>query len=171
MKSAWQRTELSLAGIEAHAQQLSQDKLSWHFHILTEKCTLNESCEHALILESPSNEELFVHLCSFKPMDTSKRLVKLLHGQDIVQKVVLGEISDIPPAAVEMISRAKELSANGILWHHHMLFPDCVFNSLKGKWTIVFEDPESKQTLESVTDQEPKQELKEIEALFYQQGA
>lgn len=50
-----------------------------------------------------------------------------------------------------------------------MLYPACHFNPHPGKWTIMFEDQESGEVLESVTDQEPKTDLKHIEKLFYDQ--
>ena len=50
-----------------------------------------------------------------------------------------------------------------------MLFPDCAFNKNKGKWALILEDPQSKEILESVTDHEPKEDLKQIETLFYGQ--
>ncbi len=136
---------------------------------MTQDCSLNDSSQYALILESPDSEEVFAHYCSEKPMDIGKRLVKLLHRTDIMQEGT--EIKEMPSAAVMIINRAKELNAKGIQWHHYMLFPDCMFNNHKGKWTILFEDCTNKQTLESVTSNEPISELKEIETLFYKQQA
>jgi hypothetical protein len=169
MQKEWKKIELPLDQIEAYALRFSQEKCSWHFHILTGDCMLNQSCEHAFILESPTSEEFFFHHCSEKPMEAGKRLAKLLHGNDIVQDSPVEGISQMPAAAAEIIIRAKELSANGTLWHHHMLFPDCVFNKHPGSWTIMFEDSDRKQILESVSDREPRPELKEIETLFYGQ--
>ena len=50
-----------------------------------------------------------------------------------------------------------------------MLFPYCKFNKNKGKWTIIFEDKEKNEIIESITDTEPKTDLQYIEALFYSQ--
>lgn len=161
--------ERTLDEIEALAQQSFQKKQGWHFHILTRDCLLNDSDSYVLILETSVNEEIFVHCCSEKPIAVSKRLSQLLHGQDIVRETFASETPQMAETAVKIINRAKELSTKGILWHHHMLFPDCIFNNHKGQWTLMLEDLENEQTLESVSDCEPLPALKEIETLFYGQ--
>jgi hypothetical protein len=44
-----------------------------------------------------------------------------------------------------------------------------MFNNSKGKWTIIFEDQENNEVIESVTKDEPKSDLQHIEKLFYAQ--
>ena len=159
--------DVSLSIIEEKAVQLSREKKSWHFHILTKDCSLNRFSGVALILENPESDELYVSICSEKPMDLGKRLVEMLHGKDITKKTHVS--TDLPAAAKKIIDRAKELSGANIPWHHHMLFPNCVFNTHPGCWTIVFEDPEHNTVLESFSADEPKPVLKELEAIFYTQ--
>jgi hypothetical protein len=43
----------------------------------------------------------------------------------------------------------------------------CRFNKNSPQHTLIFEDPESSEILESVTDEEPTNDLKQIEGLFY----
>jgi hypothetical protein len=65
--------------------------------------------------------------------------------------------------------RARELNARGIAWHHHMLFPDCALNPNPGSWNLLFEDPETGQQISALYHDEPVQDLREVEALFYAQ--
>lgn len=167
--STMKKVKLSLDQIQAQAYDLSQEKRGWHFHILTKDCLLNQSGEHVFLLESHDNEEVFVHYCSEKPVEVGKKLAKLLHGEDIVRDNPLKESIEMPDAVAEIINRAKALNTACIAWHHHLLFPGCVFNRHAGKWTLIFEDPENRQILENVSDAEPRFELQEIETLFYEQ--
>ncbi len=102
-------------------------------------------------------------------MELGKQLVQLLHKEDIVQAAPFATAGKIQPCAMNIINRAKELCTKGDLWHHHMLFPDCIFNKHQGKWTIMFEDLENKKIMESISDEEPRSVLREIEILFYKQ--
>jgi hypothetical protein len=163
------QTITTLQTIEEIAETLCREKRSWHFHILTPNCMLSDSTDHAFILESPTSKECFVYYCSDKPMELGKRLAKLLHGEDILQEVSDSTIGQVSSSAATIIRRAEELSASDILWHHHMLFPDCMFNEHQGKWTIIFEDPESEKILESTSDDEPRSALRKLEVLFYRQ--
>ena len=69
----------------------------------------------------------------------------------------------------KLLVRAKELTAHNIFWHHHMLFPGCKYNTHEGKGVIVFEDMETGEVIESVSDTEPISDLQHIEGLFYGQ--
>jgi hypothetical protein len=73
------------------------------------------------------------------------------------------------PAAERILERAKQLNSQGKRWHHHMLFPICRYNRHSGKWVIVFEDRKANGIIESLSDDEPKGDLRYIETLFYQQ--
>jgi hypothetical protein len=48
-----------------------------------------------------------------------------------------------------------------------MLFPGCQFNSHPTQFTLMLEDGQTGQALESVTNEEPVNDLKQIEPLFY----
>lgn len=140
----------------------------WHFHILTPDCRLNNSTQYALILENTQTQEILINYAETPYQDIGKQLMELLHGPTVInhnQKM-------LPPpsqSAAVIITRAKELSHVGIHWHHHLLFPECQYNTHPGKYTLIFEDPQSRETLESVTSAEPTNDLKHLEPLFYQQ--
>ncbi len=168
-KSVLKQTETTLEAIEAIAEKLCREERSWHFHILTKDCIFNDGADFALILESSDSQECFVNYCLEKPTELGKRLVKLLHGEDVLQEVASGNAGEIQADGRRIITRAQELGHRGTLWHHHMLFPDCIFNEDKGKWTITLEDLERQEILKSVSNDEPKKVLREMERIFYQQ--
>lgn len=152
------------------AKRLSNEKKKWHFHILTPECQLNDSKSYALVLENTTDDETLVCYSDEPYMDIGKELVKLLHGENVVT-VDKQKPNEVEPSAQvkRILQRARQLNEKGESWHHHMLFPNCRFNKHKGKWTIVFEDKEKDEVIESVSDDEPKADLQHIETLFYQQ--
>lgn len=156
--------------IKTTAEQLSKLGKKWHFHILTPECQLNDKNSYALILENVSDSETFVCDSDQPYMDIGKELVKLLHGKDVVKDSRQESRKVKPSAQVERIlEKAKQLNKAGKAWHHHMLFPGCKFNRHSDRWVIIFEDKEVNEIIESVSDDEPKNDLQHIETLFYQQ--
>lgn len=161
--------EASVDEIRRHAARYVKDKKKWHFHILTPECQLNDQKSYALIIENGTDNEVFICYSEKPYMDIGRELVQLLHGNDVIKKE--GEEHKNPPSqdVKKLLKRAGELINKGKFWHHHMLFPYCRYNKYKNKWTIIFEDKENNEIIESVTDSEPKNDLQYIEALFYSQ--
>lgn len=160
--------EVSKENILKIAQELHDSQKEWHFHLLTPDCLLNTSGKFVLVLEDKDNKEVYSYVADEKPMDTSEALLRLLHGNKIMdEKEELGEVSE---KVKGMMKRAKELNENGYFWHHHVLFPYCTYNSHPGKWTVVLEDTQKKEKMESESDEEPKADMKEIEPAFYHQN-
>lgn len=141
----------------------------WHFHMLTPDCAFNrQKNKHALVLENESEGGIYVIYSKGRKMREGKMLVRLLHGSRILRK------RKIAPAkrskTIELVlKKARAMNRKGAHWHHHMLFPGCIFNKHPGKWSIVFEDPEEKRTFESLYAEEPVEDLRKIEVLFYKQ--
>lgn len=159
----------SIEEIKRHAEHCSINGDSWHFHILTPQCQLNTEDKYSLILENTTSNKTLVCYSEVPYMNIGKELVQLLHGKDVMKNQK--EKKEQPPSSgvEKLLARAKELNKQGKFWHHHMLFPHCLFNKYKGKWTIVFEDKERNEKIESITDREPKTDLQYIENLFYSQ--
>lgn len=151
------------------AQEFNNLKTSWHFHLLTPECVFNEKGGFVLVLEDSEKGNVYFNHSEVKQEETSKLLLELLHGIKADEKNDVTNFDEVSGAVQKMASRASELIKKGISWHHHALFPDCVFNDQKGKWKIILEDPETKEVLESVTDTKPERDLKVIEPLFYAQ--
>ncbi len=159
--------ELTIAEIMENAQVLHRKGKKWHFHMLTPDCMFNKKKgKHAFILENTSDKENYVVYSDKRYMEEGQQLVKTLHGNKIVDKSKGATSNKIIGT---IIQRAKEMNNKNIPWHHHMLFPNCMFNKNSGKWNIVFEDKESNKILESVYDSEPTKDLRKIEVLYYKQ--
>jgi hypothetical protein len=162
--------QATISQIKKKAKQLASAGKNWHFHILTPECQLNDKKSYALILENATDDEVLVCYSDEPYMDIGKELVKLLHGEDVVKdKNQQTEVTEPSPQVQEILKRAQQLNAAGKSWHHHLLFPGCRFNNHPDKWVIIFEDKEAGEIIESVSDNEPKEDLQHIETLFYQQ--
>ncbi|VVB98762.1 Uncharacterised protein [uncultured archaeon] len=146
------------------AVSLQERGKNWHFHMLSPACSFNRRKDmHAFVLESSS--ESYVAY-SKKPYNKyGKSLVKLLHGSKILGKK--GTRKSIGRRVRRMLELAKRYNKDGMLWHHHMLFPNCILNGHKGKWCILFEDEPKGGKIESVSKTEPTESLRRIELLFY----
>lgn len=163
---------VSAAKILSTARKLNKDGKKWHFHILVPGCTFNKDKRFALILENTSDNEQDVYFSLKKPSKTGQKLVEMLHGKGISKKKKKSSKKTAKSSAKvqKMIKRATELNAKGFSWHHHVLFPDCMFNKDSRYWTLVFEDSLNNEVIEERFKYEPIEALSKIEPLFYSQG-
>lgn len=151
------------------AESCATAKKSWHFHIMSPECLLNKTGKYVLILENSTDQELYQCLSDTPYMDIGKTLVQLLHGNDVIKTETEPKLFPPSPEVSKILKRAKQSNDNGKFWHHHMLFPNCMYNQNPGQWTIVFEDQANKEVITSLSDTEPKNDLQYIENLFYEQ--
>lgn len=158
----------TIEDIVQKAKQFQSGGKKWHFHMLTPGCTFNDSKKHAFVLENTTDSEVYVTYSDKRYMAEGKELVQLIHGATIVSEGSTNLPED-NSTVNEMARRAEELNKRGVHWHHHMFFPDCIYNRHKGSWCIVFEDPETGKMLEHVSKDEPKEALRRIEVLYYAQ--
>jgi hypothetical protein len=158
---------INLKQLKHQASALNNADKQWHFHILTPECVLNNSGKFALIIENTTDEDISEYYFNEAPMELGKELVKLLYGNKILKEEKVTK--PMPPEMQAMINRAKELSIQGKHWHHHMLFPSCIYNKHKDKYSILFEDPETKEMMEYLSNDNPVEELNEMEILYYNQ--
>jgi hypothetical protein len=146
----------------AHACKKAGEK--WHFHILTPTCALNKNNQYAVILECPDKNEQLVYYSDKAEKELGEELAPMLHGSKVLDK---GDDTLRPsPQIQHVVERAKSLKKKNIEWHHHVLFPGCIFNTNSPKFTFIFEDPEA-DNIALVSDKEPTADLKLIEPLFY----
>jgi hypothetical protein len=102
-------------------------------------------------------------------MDLSKRLAEMVHGSEVMD-ITNTSLSYNPSRTMEPILHLiADLTNRGINWHHHVFFPGCVFNDSTTDYSLVLEDPTCKTRLVSNTKTEPIEDLKQIEAAFYDQ--
>ncbi len=164
--------EVSAERLLEIGRELAGSGERWHNHVLSPDCKLNEREQCALIVEASDRSEVYVTYSDDPMMDVGRALATMVHGADPLAAAdsETTEVVQADSAAVtEMMRRAKDFAARGIHWHHHILFPECVFNPHPGDWTLVFEDPETGETLESVTIDKPEQDIRVTETLFFSQ--
>jgi hypothetical protein len=157
--------EVVIAEIVRIAQDLQEAGKSWHFHMLTPDCQYNERNDlHAFVIENRTDDETYVTYSDKRYMEVGKQLVQMLHGEEIVKETESrSEHADIQA----ILDKAKDLNTRGIHWHHHMFFPDCVYNTNKGKWAIVFEH--GGDFIKVLYEEEPTEDLRKVEVLYYAQ--
>jgi hypothetical protein len=141
----------------------------WHFHVLPPGCHFSPQPERfVLVMENRSDEETFAVYGDDPFIEASQELVTLLHGDTILDKKK-GKTQSSNPAIQQVLERAQACIECGIYWHHHMLFPNCVFNQHAGMWNLVFKDPETGEVLETLYPEEPLADLCRLEVLYFSQ--
>jgi len=158
--------ETSIENLADLAKKLNQEGKKWHFHVFTPDCIFNKRKDkYAFVLENETDRETYTIYSYKRHMGTCEELAKLLYGKAILEK----EESPTPPGKdmKPILEKAAQLNKDDLPWHHHILFPDCVFNKHKGKWVIIIEDSEEGKSMKSVTDHEPRDDVKKLEILYY----
>ena len=158
----------TLKEIKKRVLSLHKEGKTWHFHILTPTCRLNEKVKYAFILEYPKGNEAYVHYSDQAEKRLGKQLAPLLHGSKILNKEATDKDYQHSKIAKKIIDKAQALNQQNIEWHHHVLFPGCIFNAHSQKYTLLLENPKNREVLESLSDEEPTNDLKQLERLFYQ---
>lgn len=161
--------ECSLETVIEKAKSWHAQGKAWHFHLLTPDCVFNSRHGYALVLENETDDQVYVAYSDQSPMEVDHELVILLYGDEILAE----EKITSAPTNEQMqliLKKARELNERGTLWHHHMLPPVCIFNSHKGQWNVFFEDKKDNKVVEAVYDDEPVDDIRQIEVLFFAQG-
>ena len=169
MYAYWYTQHVTIKSILELAKRWQSEGKSWHFHILTPECLLNKTKKYVLLVENTTDNQSEQVFSNQPYMNIGQELVKLLHGNKVMSRNNNVEQNPLSETVRQLLIRANELSAKQLFWHHHMLFPECRYNSHKGQWVIVFEDPEQGTILESVSTEEPLVALQHIEHAFYHQ--
>jgi hypothetical protein len=162
--------ETTLREGRAQARRWHEEGKRWHIHMLTPDCAFNQRHDqHAFVLENSTDGETLVIYSDQPQVDLDHELLLLLHGNDILDKRRAAACSS-GEGLEAILRRAEDLNEQDLPWHHHIFFPDCVFNEHRGKWAIVFEDGTIDQIQELVYDDEPVDDLRRIEILFFEQA-
>ena len=139
--------------------------------MLTTACVFNERRDkHAFVLENRTDNQTYVVYSDEPHVAADQELVVMLHGDTILDRELGTSSSNEKMQTV--LEKAQDLNERNIPWHHHMLFPDCIFNQHQGRWTILFEDErtgEEDKTIEILYDEEPVDDLRSIEVLYFEQ--
>ena len=137
----------------------------WHSHLLSPVCLHNPyPGSYAIVIENDSDGVAYIAPSQGFP-DVDKDLVKILHGDDILDPSKA--CADKGRAGVQsnLLHRLLDLDARGVAWHHHMHFPSCVLSPHSGKWAIAIESAEG--TFSETYDSEPVGILRQIEVIYF----
>jgi hypothetical protein len=160
--------ETTIENLVELAKKFNQEGKKWHFHMLTPDCVFNKRKDkYAFVLENDTDRETHTVYSYKRHMGMGEELAKLLYGKAILEQ----EPHPTPPGKgmKSILEKAAQMTKEDRPWHHHILFPECIFNKHNGKWTIIFEESEEGKAMESVTSHEPRDDVKKMEILYYSQ--
>ena len=157
---------VSAAALTQAVHDASASGRSWHIHLLTPACQLNEADQYQLMLEDVERNAVLVCETSEPQSDLAKQFTTLLHGSDVVEGSHVA--AALSTDEQSLIAHADDLSARSILWHHHVLFPDCTFNDSTPSWLVLLHSAEG--TLSQAFNEEPRVLLTALEPRFYAQS-
>lgn len=141
--------EVSMEEIRAHAHKMHAMQEPWHFHMLSSHCILNAKKRYAFVFEG---KETLVFYSETPQKEAGKALVTMLDKHVKENGLAAG-----------ITAQAKLFIEQGEDWHHHKIYPHCVFNKHPGKWGVLLERDET--VIEQFFDEEP--DICKIETLFY----
>lgn len=158
--------EVALSDCSGMAHELQRQGRSWHIHVLAPDCVMNpKPGQYAFVLEDGSREKIHVAFSEERPREVNLELLKLLHGDDVLDRP--GSADASAQVASRLLSRIRDLDARGVGWHHHMHFPDCMLNPEPGKWTIALEAGDSDAVETETFAEEPHDVLAAIEVIYF----
>ena len=162
--------ESSLRECTEAAERFAAEGANWHNHVLKPTCLFNpRPGTYALVIENNSSGEILVHFSGTNPVQEEQHIVKLRHGDTILDAPPAASRSARTPGEQEILTRIGELCDRSADWHHHMMFPDCVLNPRPGEWLITLEVRGEDEILQHASGREPLDILREIENLFFAQ--
>jgi len=142
----------------------------WHFHVLFPGCVFNTNKEqYALVMENRSSDQTFVVYSDSGFAKVSQEFLKLIYGDNILDKTHSGMGTFSKPTGRAIMKRCETLIRENIPWHHHMLFPDCIYNTHPGKWNLVLEGGGEDQTVSELYDEEPREDFQQMEIAYFEE--
>ena len=142
----------------------------WHFHVLFPHCVFNtQNSQYALVLENRTTDQTFAVYSDNGFANISQELHKLLYGDNILDKTRLVPEALRDTSSKPILKRCEALIRDNIPWHHHMHFPDCIYNPHRGKWNIVLESKGESQFINELYDEEPREDFQRMEIAYFEE--
>jgi len=142
---------------------------NWHFHVLFPDCAFNTAHnQFALVLENQTVGHTFVVYNNNGFAKISQELLKMRYGENILNAAQVS-MTRTEKSPKPILERCETLVRDSIPWHHHLLFPACIFNSHPGKWNLVLESGEASQTMNELYDEEPLDDLQQLEIAYFKE--
>lgn len=149
----------------AFATELQNAGKHWHSHVLSPGCEHNPyEGQYAIVIEDDAEAKAYIAASDGFP-EVDKVLVKILHGDDILDPNKTAAATGTDPVSSPLLERLRDIDARDVPWHHHMNFPSCAFNPTKGRWAITVESLEG--NFHESFDDEPIDVLREVEVLYF----
>ncbi len=136
----------------------------WHSHAISPGCHFNPwpDC-YAVVLEDNSDNIAYISPSETFP-EADKQLVRLLHGDDILNPDIRFDDGDISRQS-SLLQQVIRINQQGIRWHHHMNFPQCLMTPQTRRWMITVESAHG--VFQEDYDEEPKEILRQLEVLYF----
>jgi hypothetical protein len=161
--------EISIDLAQEKALSWHKQGENWHFHVFFPECIFNtQGNQYAMVLENRTTDQTYVAYSERGFAKVSQELLKLHYGDNILDKeraITLAKEEPINP----FLKQCAAFTRENILWHHHMLFPDCIFNQHPGKWNIVLEGKGDSQVINVLYDEEPLEDLQQLEIAYFKE--
>ena len=158
-------TEIALDACLPLAQRLQSEGKPWHSHVLSPGCRFNPfKDQYAAVVEDDESHTAYIAPSNGFP-EVDKQLVRMLHGDDILDASHPSSAEDALLDRSPLLARLVAIDGDGKSWHHHMNFPDCALNPHRGRWAITIESG-ADQFSESYDD-EPRDILRAIEVRYF----
>lgn len=152
---------LAMADCLLLAKRLQAEGQPWHTHVLSPGCHHNPfPGVYAVVIEDDAAGIIYMAEGDTGFPEVDKELVRMLHGDDILDAAALGERPD--SLLLEHLDRLQERKTP---WHHHMHFPVCAFNPHPGRWSISIEA--RGYFLSEAYEDEPVDVLREVEVMYF----
>ncbi len=162
--------EISVDQVREEAKRLQQEGAGWHFHVLYPGCIFNTQTQiYAFVLEDRTSDTTYVTYSKNGFVELSRELLKLHYGDNILERQVSKDNRTTQSSV--LLDTCEIFKKNHTPWHHHMLFPDCVFNRYQGKWSIVLENDEEHSVLQEQYEEEPLDILQKLEISYFEKGS
>ena len=140
----------------------------WHFHVMSPDCLLNTNDQYAFVFEGERSDDVLVSFSDRPEKELALELSPLLHGKDVLDPTSTDDNYQPSEIISQMTDRVAELNSQRIEWHHHMLFPNCIFNGYSPSHVLMVEDTTVGEEILSITEHDPVDDLRKIEHLFFE---
>lgn len=147
------------------ANRLQEEGKPWHSHVLSPGCQFNPFADqYAAVVEDDSTHTTYIAASVGFP-EVDKQLVRMLHGDDILDAGHPASAEDMLLDGSPLLRRLIEIDDAAKDWHHHMNFPHCALNPHPGRWAITIEC--GNEMFSESYDEEPRDILRAVEVRYF----
>lgn len=162
---------ISFEALVKKAGELKKQGTNWHFHMIGPQCIFNRvKGQYEIFIEHEATGETWSSLFKERPVDQTRQMAQMAYGDDFLnnaEKNCKGGKPVLNDAFSKIMVHARECNANHQTWHNHHLLPECLLNDHKGTHCIVFENETKGEHFFAYFDEDPIEELSQLENLYF----